>query len=96
MSNSVLSFKEFLAELDDTADTENLSAGDLKQRAQSLLKQAQMKSAGQDQQVQQIELRNLQTRLRTATDPRQKADLQRRIQALTMKRQQQGQQQPGM
>jgi hypothetical protein len=78
-------FKDFLSETGQAQDTENLSADDLKKKAQEMMRRAQLKSSGRDEQVDRLALRDLQQQLRDADDPRKKVDIQRRITELTKK-----------
>lgn len=78
-----MTFKDFLREMESVkTDVEDLSAEDLNKRAMALKKQAALKAAGRGEQAEKQSLRALQLQLRQATDPRQKADLQRRIKEL--------------
>lgn len=80
----MLTFKQFLAEMDDVlTDPEDLSPEELNQRALEMRKMAQLKAQGRGEVANKKNLRALQLKLRQATDPRQKADLQRRIKELT-------------
>lgn len=81
----MMTFKEFLQEQEVQTDPEDLSSEDLLKRAAHMKKMAQLKQSGREDQAEKHELRNLQMQLRQATDPRQKADIQRRIKELTTK-----------
>lgn len=80
----MFTFKDFL-EAEEIEDVEDLSSEDLNQRAAQMKKMAQLKASGRGDHAEKQALQNLQKQLRTAKDPRQKADLQRRIRELTTK-----------
>ena len=79
----MMTFKEFLLEQEVQTDPEDLSAEELSKRANLMRKRAQLKAQGREEQADKHMLRDLQLQLRSATDPRQKADLGRRIKELT-------------
>lgn len=81
---TMFTFKDFL-EAEEVEDIEDLSSEDLQKKAQEMKKMAHLKSSGRGDYAEKKALRSLQQKLRTATDPRQKADLQRRIKELTTK-----------
>lgn len=78
-----LTFMEFITEMDDVdqTDPEDLSPDDMEKRSMELRRQAQLKRSNPEM-AKRKSLMALRKRLRTATDPRQKADIQRRIKAL--------------
>lgn len=76
-------FKEFFEAMEVQTDTEDLSSEDLIKRATQLRKQATLKASGREDQAKKQSLRALQMKQRAATDPREKADLGRRIKELT-------------
>lgn len=79
----MMTFKDFLREMDEVkTDVEDLSAEDLNKRATQLKKMAALKAGGREEQAEKFTLRELQNKLRQSTDPRQKADIQRRIKEL--------------
>lgn len=86
----MFTFKQFLAEVSNEKDVEDLSAEELKKRARELQRRAQMKAAGQEERAEKTALRDLQVELRQTSDPRKKADLQRRIKELTTKKSKEG------
>lgn len=82
----MFTFKKFLAEVEDIQDVEDLSSEELKQRAQAMMKRAQLKASGREDQANKQSIRDLQIQLRDAKDPRQRADLQRRLKELMTKK----------
>lgn len=82
----MFTFKEFLAEIEDVQDVEDLSSDDLKKRAIAMQKRAQLKASGRTDQADKLSIRDLQLQLRDARDPRQRADLQRRLKELMTKK----------
>lgn len=80
---STLTFKQYLieqAEVDQT-DPEDLSPDDMEKRAMELRRQAQLKRTNPEMAKRKA-MMALRQKLRAASDPRQKADIQRRITAL--------------
>lgn len=79
----MMSFKDFLSEMEavDT-DVEDLTPQQLQAKAVQMKKIAALKSSGREDQANKLALRELQQELRDAKDPRQKADIQRRIKEL--------------
>lgn len=79
----MFTFKDFLNEAEDVVtDPEDMSAEDLMARSKELRKQAAMKQSGRGEQAAKLNLRSLQNKLRTAKNPTEKADIQRRIKEL--------------
>lgn len=76
-------FKQFLIELDATnqVDPEDLSPDEMEQRSMELRRQAQLKRTNPEMAKRKA-MMALRDKLRKATDPRQKADIQRRIKNL--------------
>ena len=78
-----MTFIEFLNEMEEEGnDVEDLSSEDLNKRAIMVKKRALLKKSGRGDQADKLAIRDLKIKMRKTSDPRQKADIQRRIKEL--------------